>query len=191
MVRLKKKSKAKREEGKDWDRRREMGNKIGKERDMRRSEAEKEARGGWNVKRGRRETGWRRSRRARSVQVVADIPDQYFHRFSGGYRQVASSRPLSNPYPSPILWWRYLSLFPPFLILSRLVHSRCCRLRFAFFSLPLWSSRFTFLPLFFPMFSSSLFHSSHISVLSTLIPYSPYVFLYLFNTEMYVECIIV
>lgn len=56
-------------------------------------------RGGRNAKRGRRGTGWRRSRTARSVQVVAGIPDQYFHRFSGGYRQVASSL---APFPTLI-----------------------------------------------------------------------------------------
>lgn len=114
-----------------------------------------EVRGGRNAKRGRRGTGWRRSRRARSVQVVAGIPDQYFHRFSGGYRQVASSLALSNPYPSPILWRRYLSPFPPSLILPRLVHSRCPR--FAFFSLPLWSSRSTFFPPSFCALLSSCF----------------------------------
>lgn len=60
---------------------------------------EKRARGGRNAKRGRRGTGRRRSRRACSVQVVAGIPDQYFHRFSGGYRQVASSL---APFPTLI-----------------------------------------------------------------------------------------
>lgn len=60
---------------------------------------EKRAREGRNAKRGRRGTGRRRSRRACSVQVVAGIPDQYFHRFSGGYRQVASSL---APFPTLI-----------------------------------------------------------------------------------------
>lgn len=37
------------------------------------------------------------------MQVVADIPDQYFHCFSGGYRQVASSL---APFPTliPLLY---------------------------------------------------------------------------------------
>lgn len=66
---------------------------------MKQSKRGKRARGGRNAKRGRRGTGRRRSRRACSVQVVAGIPDQYFHRFSGGYRQVASSL---APFPTLI-----------------------------------------------------------------------------------------
>lgn len=50
-------------------------------------------------KEGGEGNGWRRSRRARSVQVVVGIPDQYFYRFSGGYHQVASSL---APFPTLI-----------------------------------------------------------------------------------------
>lgn len=120
---------------------------------------EKGARGGRSTKRGRKGTGWRRSRRVRSVQVVAGIPDQYFHRFSGGYRQVASSRPLSNPYPSLVYSDDAIFLFPLLsLVLPRLVHSRCRRLCFR----PLLSSSLIFLSflLLFAPFAPMFFLSA-------------------------------
>lgn len=132
-------------------------------------EADQRRRGGRSVKRGGRGTGWQRSRRARSVQVVAGISDQYFHRFSGGYRQVVSSRSLSNPYPSLVYSDDAISLLPPFprstapcplplssFVLRLLLSSSLIFLSFLFLFTP-----------FPPTFFIPLFHSSHFSVSST------------------------
>lgn len=122
-------------------------------------------RGGRNAKRERRGTGWRRSRRARSVQVVAGIPDQYFHRFSGGYRQVASSL---APFPTliPLLYSDdaifLLPLFPSFYrALSTPVVVCASPSSLFLFDLPvLRSFPSFFFALFSPTFSSPLFRSS-------------------------------
>lgn len=132
-----------------------------------------EARRGRNAKRGRRGTGWRRSRRARSVQVVAGIPDQYFHRFSGGYRQVASSlAPFPTLIPLPysddaifllsLLLSFYCALFTPVvraspssLFLFDLPVLRSFLLLFAPFSSLVFSSVFSLILLI--LFVRSLF----------------------------------
>lgn len=143
-------------------------------------------RGGRNAKRGRRGTGWRRSRRARSVQVVAGIPDQYFHRFSGGYRQVASSLapfPTLIPLPYsddaifllPLLPSFYRALFTPVVVVCASPSS------LFLFDLPVLRSFLLFAPFSSLVFFSVL--SLSLPVLRPLIFYSSYVsiFLYFFR----------